>query len=225
VLDSLPWCMRVQLGNGRRVRANGDMGGSGGRSLAPSKRLRMEAQRVLEEKVQDLADTKGIKIQFCNLKASPRAAPSPPHPSRLLGHLCPERRGHNRQRPEACGDAPLYALCWFCRCPGAHASACACPCAVVVFQECEEQHLNMEEPPCGYLRVQLGWPGGVPFVHPHDLPDRAKQSFLEAYEPGSSERQQQEPLGIEVGTTPSGRGVGASAFLTLVSGRLHAGAL
>lgn len=60
----------------------------------------------------------------------------------------------------------------------------------------------MEEPPCGYLRVQLGWPGGVPFVHPHDLPNRAKQSFLEAYEPGWSERQQQEPLGIEVGTTP-----------------------
>ncbi|CAI7903052.1 unnamed protein product, partial [Closterium sp. NIES-54] len=42
--------------------------GSDGRSLAPSKRLRMEAQRVLKEKVQDLADAKGIKIRFCNLK-------------------------------------------------------------------------------------------------------------------------------------------------------------
>ncbi|CAI5980830.1 unnamed protein product [Closterium sp. NIES-65] len=110
--------------------------GSDGRSLAPSKRLRMEAQRVLKEKVQDLADAKGIKIRFCNLK------------------------------------------------------------------ECEEQHMAMEEPPCSYLRLQLGWPANVPFVHPHDLPNRAKQAFLEAYEPGWSERQLSEPMGIEVGTTP-----------------------
>lgn len=38
--------------------------------------------------------------------------------------------------------------------------------------------------PCAELRAQMGWPAGVPFVHPHDLPNKAKQAFLEAYEPG-----------------------------------------
>ncbi|XP_022981100.1 uncharacterized protein LOC111480350 isoform X4 [Cucurbita maxima] len=36
--------------------------------LPPSKRLRLEAQRVLKERVQDIADKKGIKLRFCNLK-------------------------------------------------------------------------------------------------------------------------------------------------------------
>lgn len=90
----------------KKMRANGEMGGSGGvRSLAPSKRLRMEAQRVLKEKVQDLADAKGIKIRFCNLKARPALGPrstlapsaqfphleslSPsPSPPLILLHLC-----------------------------------------------------------------------------------------------------------------------------------------
>ena len=36
--------------------------------LAPSKRLRMEAQRVLKDKVQDMAEAKGLKIRFCSLK-------------------------------------------------------------------------------------------------------------------------------------------------------------
>ncbi|PWA43174.1 2-oxoglutarate (2OG) and Fe(II)-dependent oxygenase superfamily protein [Artemisia annua] len=37
--------------------------------LPPSKRLRLEeAQRVLKERVQDIADKKGIKLRFCTLK-------------------------------------------------------------------------------------------------------------------------------------------------------------
>lgn len=32
--------------------------------------------------------------------------------------------------------------------------------------------------------MEIKWPAGVPFVHPHDLPNKAKISFLEAYEPG-----------------------------------------
>ncbi|RLM85206.1 uncharacterized protein C2845_PM04G25210 [Panicum miliaceum] len=36
--------------------------------LPPSKRLRLEAQRVLKERVQDIADKKGIKLRFCNIK-------------------------------------------------------------------------------------------------------------------------------------------------------------
>ncbi|KAK1582604.1 hypothetical protein Q3G72_016683 [Acer saccharum] len=36
--------------------------------LPPSKRLRLEAQRVLKERVQDIADKKGIKLRFCSLK-------------------------------------------------------------------------------------------------------------------------------------------------------------
>ncbi|KAM1792105.1 hypothetical protein ACFXTH_035976 [Malus domestica] len=36
--------------------------------LPPSKRLWVEAQRVLKERVQDIADKKGIKLRLCNLK-------------------------------------------------------------------------------------------------------------------------------------------------------------
>ncbi|XP_024402494.1 uncharacterized protein [Physcomitrium patens] len=103
---------------------------SRGKPLAPSKRLRLEAQRVLKERVQEIADAKGLKIRYCNLK------------------------------------------------------------------ECEEQHLNAVESPCGRLREAINWPVGVPFVHPHDLPNRAKQAFLEAYEPGWSANQDGE-LGME----------------------------
>lgn len=96
---------------------------SKGKPLAPSKRLRLEAQRVLKERVQEIADSKGIKIRFCSLK------------------------------------------------------------------ECEEQHIPNLESPCAAIRAQIGWPQCVPFVHPHDLPNRAKQAFLEAYEPGWTEMQ------------------------------------
>ncbi|XP_050279552.1 uncharacterized protein LOC126720781 isoform X1 [Quercus robur] len=85
--------------------------------LPPSKRLRLEAQRVLKERVQDIADKKGIKLRFCNLK------------------------------------------------------------------ECES-HVHTLDSPCANIRMEIGWPAGVPFVHPHDLPNKAKIGFLEAYEPG-----------------------------------------
>ncbi|KAI4333340.1 hypothetical protein L6164_018168 [Bauhinia variegata] len=85
--------------------------------LPPSKRLRLEAQRVLKERVQDIADKKGIKLRFCNLK------------------------------------------------------------------ECES-HIHTLDSPCANIRMEIGWPHGVPFVHPHDLPNKAKLGFLEAYEPG-----------------------------------------
>ncbi|XP_071725749.1 uncharacterized protein [Rutidosis leptorrhynchoides] len=85
--------------------------------LPPSKRLRLEAQRVLKERVQDIADKKGIKLRFCSLK------------------------------------------------------------------ECES-HIHTLDSPCGNIRLEIGWPPGVPFVHPHDLPNKAKIGFLETYEPG-----------------------------------------
>ncbi|KAH9610730.1 hypothetical protein KSS87_002884 [Heliosperma pusillum] len=85
--------------------------------LPPSKRLRLEAQRVLKERVQDIADKKGIKLRFCSLK------------------------------------------------------------------ECEN-HVHLLDSPCANIRMEIGWPPGVPFVHPHDLPNKAKIGFLEAYEPG-----------------------------------------
>ncbi|XP_017603407.1 uncharacterized protein LOC108450345 isoform X1 [Gossypium arboreum] len=85
--------------------------------LPPSKRLRLEAQRVLKERVQEIADKKGIKLRFCNLK------------------------------------------------------------------ECEN-HIHALDSPCANIRMEIGWPHGVPFVHPHDLPNKAKIGFLEAYEPG-----------------------------------------
>jgi len=85
--------------------------------LPPSKRLRLEAQRVLKERVQDIADKKGIKLRFCNLK------------------------------------------------------------------ECES-HVHTLDSPCANIRMEIAWPPGVPFVHPHDLPNKAKIGFLEAYEPG-----------------------------------------
>lgn len=85
--------------------------------LPPSKRLRLEAQRVLKQRVQDIADKKGIKLRFCNLR------------------------------------------------------------------ECES-HINTLDSPCANIRLEIKWPAGVPFVHPHDLPNKAKISFLEAYEPG-----------------------------------------
>ncbi|KAL5543801.1 hypothetical protein UlMin_007585 [Ulmus minor] len=87
--------------------------------LPPSKRLRLEAQRVLKERVQDIADKKGIKLRFCNLK------------------------------------------------------------------ECEN-HVNTLDSPCASTRMEIGWPPGVPFVHPHDMPNKSKIGFLEAYEPGWS---------------------------------------
>ncbi|KAK6913187.1 hypothetical protein RJ641_022788 [Dillenia turbinata] len=85
--------------------------------LPPSKRLRLEAQRVLKERVQDIAEKKGIKLRYCNLK------------------------------------------------------------------ECES-HIHALDSPCAHIRMEIGWPPGVPFVHPHDLPNKAKIGFLEAYEPG-----------------------------------------
>ncbi|TKY49361.1 hypothetical protein E2542_SST26791 [Spatholobus suberectus] len=91
--------------------------------LPPSKRLRLEAQRVLKERVQDIADKKGIKLRFCNLK------------------------------------------------------------------ECES-HIHSVDSPCANIRMEIGWPLGVPFVHPHDLPNKAKLGFLEAYEPGWTEAHQ-----------------------------------
>ncbi|XP_010273603.1 PREDICTED: uncharacterized protein LOC104609083 [Nelumbo nucifera] len=97
--------------------------------LPPSKRLRLEAQRVLKERVQEIADKKGIKLRFCNLK------------------------------------------------------------------ECEG-HLQSLDSPCGSIRMEIGWPPGVPFVHPHDLPNKAKLGFLEAYEPGwtASQDMENQPL-------------------------------
>jgi len=91
--------------------------------LPPSKRLRLEAQRVLKERVQDIADKKGIKLRFCNIK------------------------------------------------------------------ECEN-HIHTLDSPCANIRMEIGWPPGVPFVHPHDLPNKAKLGFLEAYEPGWTEAHQ-----------------------------------
>lgn len=97
--------------------------------LPPSKRLRLEAQRVLKERVQDIADKKGIKLRFCNLK------------------------------------------------------------------ECEG-HIQSVDSPCGSIRMEIGWPPGVPFVHPHDLPNKAKLGFLEAYEPGWTASQQDMELSL-----------------------------
>ncbi|CAN6684300.1 unnamed protein product [Malus baccata var. baccata] len=85
--------------------------------LPPSKRLWVEAQRVLKERVQDIADKKGIKLRFCNLK------------------------------------------------------------------KCEN-HIQTLDSTCANIRMEIGWPNEVPFVHSHDLPDKAKIGFLEAYEPG-----------------------------------------
>ncbi|OIW20215.1 hypothetical protein TanjilG_06635 [Lupinus angustifolius] len=96
----------------RRTKQN-----SKNKPLPPSKRLRLEAQRVLKERVQDIADKKGIKLRFCNLK------------------------------------------------------------------ECES-HIHTLDSPCANIRMEIGWPPAVPFVHPHDLPNKAKLGFLEAYEPG-----------------------------------------
>ncbi|VFQ58729.1 unnamed protein product [Cuscuta campestris] len=87
--------------------------------LPPSKRLRLEAQRVLKERVQDIADKKGIKMKFCSLK------------------------------------------------------------------DCES-HIQSIDSPCASVRMEIGWPQGVPFAHPHDLPNKAKIGFLETYEPGWS---------------------------------------
>lgn len=80
---------------------------------------------MLKERVQDIADKKGIKLRFCNLK------------------------------------------------------------------ECEN-HIHTIDSPCASIRMEIGWPPGVPFVHPHDLPNKAKIGFLEAYEPGWSATQDME---------------------------------
>ncbi|KAG6557680.1 hypothetical protein Mapa_000444 [Marchantia paleacea] len=106
---------------------------SRGKPLAPSKRLRLEAQRVLKDRVQEIADSKGLKIRFCN------------------------------------------------------------------FKDCEEQHLTSIDSPCAVMRQEMGWPQGVPFVHPHDLPNKAKQAFLEAYEPGWTAAQDGELGLLEAG--------------------------
>ncbi|XP_026427475.1 uncharacterized protein LOC113323369 isoform X3 [Papaver somniferum] len=100
--------------------------------LPPSKRLRLEAQRVLKERVQEIADKKGIKLRFCSLK------------------------------------------------------------------DCES-HIQSLDSPCGSIRMEIGWPPGVPFVHPHDLPNKAKLGFLEAYEPGWTASQDVESSLIETG--------------------------
>lgn len=100
--------------------------------LPPSKRLRLEAQRVLKERVQDIADKKGIKLRFCTLK------------------------------------------------------------------ECEN-HVHSLDSPCANIRMEIGWPPGVPFVHPHDLPNKAKIGFLETYEPGWSATHDMELSLIEPG--------------------------
>lgn len=47
-----------------------------------------------------------------------------------------------------------------------------------------ESHIHTVDSPCANIRMKIGWPQGVPFVHPHDLPNKAKIGFLEAYEPG-----------------------------------------
>ncbi|XP_024965318.1 uncharacterized protein LOC112505656 [Cynara cardunculus var. scolymus] len=100
--------------------------------LPPSKRLRLEAQRVLKERVQDMADKKGIKLRFCTLK------------------------------------------------------------------ECES-HIHTLDSPCANIRLEIGWPPGVPFVHPHDLPNKAKIGFLETYEPGWTANHDMELSLIEAG--------------------------
>lgn len=100
--------------------------------LPPSKRLRLEAQRVLKERVQDIADKKGIKLRFCTLK------------------------------------------------------------------ECES-HIHTLDSPCSNIRSEIGWPSGVPFVHPHDLPNKAKIGFLETYEPGWTANHDMELGLIETG--------------------------
>lgn len=106
--------------------------------LPPSKRLRLEAQRVLKERVQDIADKKGIKLRFCNLK------------------------------------------------------------------ECES-HIRSLDSPCENIRTEIGWPQGVPFVHPHDLPNKAKLGFLEAYEPGwtASQQEMEEPASVNFDALPT----------------------
>ncbi|XP_074379767.1 uncharacterized protein LOC141720952 isoform X2 [Apium graveolens] len=100
--------------------------------LPPSKRLRLEAQRVLKERVQDIADQKSIKLRFCSLK------------------------------------------------------------------ECEN-HIHTLDSPCAHTRMEIGWPPGVPFVHPHDLPNKAKIRFLETYEPGWTAAHDMELSFIEPG--------------------------
>ncbi|KAE8712984.1 Detected protein of confused Function [Hibiscus syriacus] len=38
-----------------------------------------------------------------------------------------------------------------------------------------------KDSPCANIRMEIGWPHGVPFVHPHDLPNKAKiVSFLQS---------------------------------------------
>ncbi|XP_050224254.1 uncharacterized protein LOC126673957 isoform X2 [Mercurialis annua] len=108
--------------------------------LPPSKRLRLEAQRVLKERVQDIADKKGIKLRFCTPK------------------------------------------------------------------ECENNHIHSLDSPCANIRMEIGWPPGVPFVHPHDLPNKAKIGFLEAYEPGWTATH-----GTELNLTEPGQGSQHSA--------------
>nr|XP_015644584.1 uncharacterized protein LOC4343298 isoform X1 [Oryza sativa Japonica Group]XP_025882643.1 uncharacterized protein LOC4343298 isoform X1 [Oryza sativa Japonica Group] len=108
------------------------------KALPPSKRLRLEAQRVLKERVQDIADKKGIKLRFCSLR------------------------------------------------------------------DCES-HIKSLDRPCENIRTEIGWPPGVPFVHPHDLPNKAKLMFLEAYEPGWTASQQdlEEQVSVNLDALPT----------------------
>lgn len=125
---------------------------SRGKPLAPSKRLRLEAQRVLKEKVQEIADSKGLKIRYCNLK------------------------------------------------------------------ECEDQHLNSMDSPCAAMRAEMDWPAGVPFVHPHDLPNKAKQAFLEAYEPGWTAAQDGDMGLLEPGQAQQGQNFACKTLSLLLCG-------
>ncbi|KAL6862154.1 hypothetical protein ACP4OV_016803 [Aristida adscensionis] len=121
--------------------------------LPPSKRLRLEAQRVLKERVQDIADKKGIKLRFCCLR------------------------------------------------------------------ECES-HIRSLDSPCENIRTEIGWPQGVPFVHPHDLPNKAKLRLLEAYEPGWQEWD--EPAPVNFGSLPSNLGYVLNCRgWTAISSHLH----
>lgn len=86
-------------------------------TTATVKEIAARGTKSLKERVQDIADKKGIKLRFCTLK------------------------------------------------------------------ECEN-HIRTLDSPCASLRLEIGWPPGVPFVHPHDLPNKAKIGFLETYEPG-----------------------------------------
>jgi len=49
-------------------------------------------------------------------------------------------------------------------------------------KECDN-HIRTLDSPYANLRLEIGWPPGGPFIHPHDFPNKAKIGFLETYEP------------------------------------------